>query len=640
MALLRGLRARLRPSPYTNTVAFVVFVCLLLVGIDGLRTWNARIAQLAETRTETSNLARSLAQHASDAIGAADAVLLGLRERVETDGVGPVNLARLHRLMQARTGGMPMIHGLFVFDADGDWLVNSLDATPPGLNYADRDYFQFHRTHPDRGLHIGRPLQSKSDGSWVIALSRRLDHADGSFAGVALATMPMAFFQNHYDTFDVGRRGIIALETAGGFLVVRKPYDPSLIGADLRSSPTFPLMHDAAGQGTSFAYRSTLDGRPRLGSFQPVGSYPLIVLVAQDKAEALADWRSEARAHLSSALLIALLIGALGHYLARQIGERQRAEALFRLIAEHSTDAIICVGADEVRRYASPAFFAITGWRAEETLGKRWRDYVHPDDRATVDDSLDELRRGVGMVVCTYRYMRKDGSSVWVEGRFQPVRQGSGAGTEFIGNIRDISRRKEIEEKLAAVNAELQALSLTDPLTGLANRRRFDETVAGEWNRAMREVLPISLLMIDVDRFKAYNDQYGHQKGDECLRAIAAAIEGAVLRAGDLPARYGGEEFAVVLPSTSAAAGEQIAERVRAAVAALRIPHMRAPSGRASVSVGLATLMPDRGAQPAELVEAADAALYRAKQNGRNRVEVHEPLKRLARAAVRRGASA
>lgn len=640
MALFGGLRARLRPTPYVNTVAFVVLVCLALIGIDILRTWNARLAELAEVRTETSNLARSLAQQAGDTIDAVDLVLQDVRERVETDGETPASLARLHRLIMARSADLPMLHGLFVFDSRGNVVANSLASAPPLLNYADRDYFQYHRDHADPGLRISGPYHSKLDGSWILVLSRRLDHPDGSFDGVVLATVTMSFFQNYYDTFDVGQRGVIGLETIGGTLLVRKPFNPAVIGVDLDRSPTFQLLRDARSRALDFSYRSALDGRRRLGSYRPVGSYPLVVLVAQDQAEALTDWRSEARTHLCSALLVALLLGVLGHYLARQIGRRQQAEQMFRLLAEHSTDAIICTGKDETRRYVSPAFFTMTGWSAEETLGKHWSAFVHPDDRGIVAQSFDRLRRGAGIDICTYRYLRKDGSSFWVEGRFQPVHDNSEDGTEFVGNIRDISRRKEAEEKLAAANAELQALSLTDPLTGLANRRRFDEALGKEWNRALRDALPLSLLMIDADRFKAYNDRYGHQMGDDCLRRIAQTVQGAVLRSGDLAARYGGEEFAVVLPNTGAAAGEQIAERVRAAVVGLGIPHPAAPTGRASISVGLATLVPTPGVLSADLVQAADRALYRAKQDGRNRVEVYDPQAHRTPAIVSPGAAA
>lgn len=186
----------------------------------------------------------------------------------------------------------------------------------------------------------------------------------------------------------------------------------------------------------------------------------------------------------------------------------------------------------------------------------------------------------------------------------------------------------ELEDKvqqrtqaLEEVNHQLEVLSVTDALTRLANRRRFDAVWLDEWQRALRQATPLAVIMLDVDHFKAYNDHYGHQQGDECLRRVGEVLLTTVRRAGELVARYGGEEFVVVLPGTSVIHAMAVAESIRANIQAAGIAH--AHSGVAAVvtvSLGVAVGIPTQGDAPDALVHAADAALYRAKDQGRNRV--------------------
>jgi diguanylate cyclase (GGDEF)-like protein len=168
----------------------------------------------------------------------------------------------------------------------------------------------------------------------------------------------------------------------------------------------------------------------------------------------------------------------------------------------------------------------------------------------------------------------------------------------------------------------MESLVVVDALTGIANRRRFDEALSTEWRRALRESDKLSLLLIDADHFKRYNDMYGHVRGDSCLKQIAEAAMDIVLRPGDLVARYGGEEFAVVLPGTNEIGAKAVAEDICQAVRNRRIPHEGNAPGIVTVSVGCATIVPQRGKSPLDLIESADQALYRAKGRGRNRVVV------------------
>ena len=181
--------------------------------------------------------------------------------------------------------------------------------------------------------------------------------------------------------------------------------------------------------------------------------------------------------------------------------------------------------------------------------------------------------------------------------------------------------REEFAVQLQGAYREMEVQATMDPLTGVANRRRFDEVLRQEWQRAVREGRPIALLMVDSDRFKDYNDFYGHQAGDEILRRIAQAMRRVVHRPTDLVARYGGEEFTILLPGTDEAGTRHLAEDVRGAILNEQIVHAKSPAGLVTVSVGCWSVVPNNDSDHSMLIWQADAALYAAKQKGRNRVE-------------------
>ena len=181
----------------------------------------------------------------------------------------------------------------------------------------------------------------------------------------------------------------------------------------------------------------------------------------------------------------------------------------------------------------------------------------------------------------------------------------------------------ELLEELRKANDILRHASAIDGLTGLANRQSFDECMDREWRRAVREQHVLSLIMIDIDHFKRYNDNYGHQGGDECLKKVAAVIAGSVKRAADLAARYGGEEFMVVLPDTDSRGATEIAERLRIEVEVLGVPHaFSATASVVTISIGVASLVPEQHLDPSHLIKLVDTRLYAAKHEGRNRVKV------------------
>ncbi len=179
---------------------------------------------------------------------------------------------------------------------------------------------------------------------------------------------------------------------------------------------------------------------------------------------------------------------------------------------------------------------------------------------------------------------------------------------------------REMQKQLEQSNKELQRLSALDGLTGIANRRQFDETFLSEWQRALREGGELSLILLDIDYFKPFNDTYGHQRGDECLQKVAQALQATIRRPADLVARYGGEEFVAILPATTREGAQALSANLQKAVRALKIPHESSDvSDTVTISIGMATAVPDEQLSPQQFIEMADKALYAAKERGRNR---------------------
>jgi diguanylate cyclase (GGDEF)-like protein/PAS domain S-box-containing protein len=270
--------------------------------------------------------------------------------------------------------------------------------------------------------------------------------------------------------------------------------------------------------------------------------------------------------------------------------------------------------------YIGPQIEKVLGWtQASWVSAQDWADRIHEEDRERVFNyCVSQSKAGVDHEA-DYRALTKDGNYVWIRDVVHVVRRPDGEVDSLVGFMFDITERKDTEDRLLRLQKELEELSFKDGLTGIANRRMFDTVMDKEWRNALRQCRPLSLILLDVDDFKQYNDHYGHLQGDECLRRLARALAHAPMRPRDFFGRFGGEEFVLVLPETDAQAARVVAQRCQAMLAKEGIVHAKSRvHSFLTISLGIHTLIPTPDDNPADLIRSVDARLYQAKRAGRN----------------------
>ncbi|NBB11588.1 diguanylate cyclase [Pseudomonas sp. SLFW] len=478
---------------------FTVLVCFSITSITLWQLRQTRNHELEIADTTAANLSRSMAQQADDTFDQADIPVAGIVERLNYDGFATAKSPRMHDYLRATAASVEQIQGLFIYDKDGNWDATSLNHMPANANNADREYFQFHKSIDSNLPHIGQAIRSRTTGDWIIPVSRRVNDAQGQFAGVVLATIELAYFERFFDRFDIGKHGVITLTTADGTVLARRPTLGNIGSVSIADGELFRKYLKEHYEGTA-TVRSIIDHELRLYGYKRLDRYPLVVLAGLSEQEVLEEWRQ---------------------------------------YAWRSLAIIICV-------------------------------------------VIANLLFGVLL--------------------FQQIRFGLNA-----------------ESQLRIASHSLEKLALQDGLTGLANRRHFQEILGLEFVAGQANLHPLSLIMIDIDYFKSYNDNYGHVAGDKCIVAVAECIRSNLNRTGDLAVRYGGEEMAVFLPYSDAHGAFALAEKIRLSVLARAIEHKGNPDGVVSISLGVYGCAAHQCPTMEAFVERADIALYTAKHEGRNR---------------------
>lgn len=483
-------------------VAFIAAVCLCLCGLLYLQLEQSRRHDLESARIASANLTWAMAQQAQDTFRQADLVLDSMADWIQADGFGPAQQPRLQRILARRVQSLEQLHGLFLFDKDGQWVVTSFDNLKKGNGVADREYLAFHRQNASLIAHIGPAIRSRQNGDWIIPISRRLNDQDGNFQGVLMAGIKMSYFDKFFKSFSLDDKGEMVLTLSDGTVLARRPFDETMIGRSLAQERLF--RHGQQDSESHAAMiRSTTDGVVRLYDHQHLQAYPLMVTVAMSKQSILAGWYAKA---FQSSLIVALVV---------------------------------------------------TG-------------------------------------ICLFG---------WV----------------FLRQVRNSER---IEADLRRAQESLRLIATHDSLTGLANRRLFERALEIEFGRGARQRSSLSLILLDIDFFKRYNDTYGHVAGDHRLAEVAKVLKSCCHRKADLAVRYGGEEFAVLLPDTNLQGAVTLAEQIRSSLTEKHIIHSGSPTGYLTVSLGCYAFVPSSQDSTEVFIQRADAALYQAKHSGRNRVAV------------------
>src|SRR3569832_112332 len=315
-----GVRARMKASGTAHLLAtrgiawFVALACIGLIGLEASRIIDRRSEVIADARKDTSNLTSSLIQHAELIFRSADAVLTGIAERLEHDGLDPPARDRLRTWLTRQVSRSPQFVSLSIVDSKGIvTLTTNRDAVTRSVT--DREYFIFLRDHNEDALHIASPVRGLSSGEWVIPVTRRFNRPDGSFGGIAVASINPQYFQNIYDRLDIGSISAVLLATTNGTLLVRRPFIEANVGRDMSQAKIMAALKQAPSG--SLEITATPDGVARFNSYQQGHAYPIFVAVAQNMDELLAPWRANSIRRMIEAAAIAAFILLMGAFVWR-----------------------------------------------------------------------------------------------------------------------------------------------------------------------------------------------------------------------------------------------------------------------------------------------------------------------------------
>lgn len=304
---------------------FVVVVVVTLIVFNTWQIWNSHQRNLQSAASDAENLARSLTQHAENTFALVDNNLIELSERIETEGLGQKQKSRLQKVLQAQVANFPQLHGSFIYDAQGNWILTSSGKPLGHSNYADREYFQYHLSHNNNTSYIGAVIRSRTTDDLVIPVSRRLNHPDGSFAGVVVSTIYVNYFRQFYNSFALKSDTSLSLLRSDGTILYRRPDSEDAIGKNISQGVLFQqiLPYSAFGNAT---ITSVYDNLERIYGYSRGESYPLVIAAGLSKKDVLVDWRSDASLFIvGGGVLLAILV-SLGLVLIRQINYSVQTE--------------------------------------------------------------------------------------------------------------------------------------------------------------------------------------------------------------------------------------------------------------------------------------------------------------------------
>jgi diguanylate cyclase (GGDEF)-like protein len=504
---------------------FVALACTVLVGLEVSRGVTQHSQVIADARKDTANLTGSLIQHAELTFRTADAILLGIVERLEGDALDTADRNRLRASFGRQVQNSTLFVGFGIVDSSGAMIVNTFGAKEQA-KFGDRDYFLYHSLHDDNKLHIGQPVRGRSSGVWVIPVSRRFNKADGTFGGVAIAAINPRYFQDIYDRLELGNNSAVVLATTDGTLLVRRPYVEANIGRDMTQTNIFSQVKEAP-RG-SLEIKASIDGVKRYNSYEKGNTYPIFVVVAQNMEELLAPWRANTTRRLIETVAITCSILLMGAFvwratknLARNSLELRKTNARFDAALANMPTGLSMFDADGrllvwnqhyIELYSMSPDIVRHGADIYDIIAHR-KQTAGPDmdPRAYVD----EFRSG----------LLRDGSSAKTSrlrsGRMISVTNTAIAGGGWIAIHEDITERVGDEEALFNQAAELARINLrfdtalshmTQGLSMFDERKRLVV-----WNKRFAELYDVP------ERFLKVGTPYEDIIADRFARGVIKA---------------------------------------------------------------------------------------------------------------------
>jgi diguanylate cyclase (GGDEF)-like protein/PAS domain S-box-containing protein len=575
-------------------------------------TERSRVIDVAKQSIES--VASTFEQRTLRTIKNADVTALLLKYQFEDLGQVDIDRAMARGIIPANAYAL-----ISIADAQGN-VVASSDPLAMGLYVGDRAHFRHHAAIDTGILDVGKPLILDTSGRTVIPLSRRLNDTTGQFAGIVLLSVDPDFFTDFYAEAGLGSQGTFGLLGFDGVYRVRRT--GSFAGTPEKPGHSDVLEHAKEASSGTFLATSPFDGLKRIIGYRKVSDLPLYVVVTRSENEVLLEFRQRQRIYwwgaaiASVALLVFFAIVSMLAWSLKQSRRRAWMRAHDLLLAskvyETTADGIMLTDADDRIVMVNAAFSKLTGFSQGDVLGMVLADSpFRPIDPVESVAQFEEMLRE-GYVTGEVKQFRKDGSSLslWITATV--IKDSAGRLENCVRVFTDISALKESQRLL-------ETMAMIDSLTALPNRRAFNDRLAQSIAGAARHVREFALLYIDLDRFKAVNDQYGHETGDLLLKKVATMLRAAI-RATDTAFRIGGDEFAVIFDAgAGAAVAQMVAERIIVALKSLVIVNGHAVVTGASIGIAL---YPDHGGTPDELVQRADSAMYTAKSGGRNQLAI------------------
>jgi len=382
----------------TRLLVFGAFLlCAGMAGLAAYMSWDMRRVAWAHAVQSSDNLLSAFDDNITRSITTYDLSLQNVVDGLKEPEIRSLSEQMRRLLLFDRAATAQYLGAILVIDEQGRIVIDSLSDVPPPYNQVDREYFQAQRDRRDVGLFISHPFLSRTRHIWTIGLSRRLEHADGSFAGVVVGTIRLEFFRRLFDQVDTGQEGTITFFTADGSIIVRKPFDEQEIGRDLSGSQLFS-MYPASRSG-AFEFTSLIDKIPRLYVYRQIGDLPLVLGFGVPTAAIFADWWQKTLIVSIATVGLASVAGLLGLLSFAELRRRSRAERAaiksehrYRLLAYNSTDMIVRAGLDGIRKYVSPACRTLYGYEPHELIGTSAYGFIHPEDREILRHASAEAR--------------------------------------------------------------------------------------------------------------------------------------------------------------------------------------------------------------------------------------------------------